>query len=863
MGKTKAKTAETDPKLEPLEPLEPQFAKSVINVPVTEELSESFLSYALSVITARAIPDIRDGLKPAQRRLLYAMLRMGIRPDTPHRKCARVVGETMGKYHPHGDAALYEALVRLGQDFARNFCLVDPQGNFGSLDDPPAASRYTECRLNAHAMAMLGELDEDTVAFRPTYDGETQEPVCLPSRLPNLLVNGAIGIAVGMATNMLPHNIGEVMEAAVKTLDGLPLARANSNAQPFTEKVLGVPAKKLLEMSPEELVEVTPADQVDFAPADGKLDDLLKVIQGPDLPSGGVIIDDGLQEIYATGRGSIRIRSREEIISATRKRHAIVVTELPWQIGPEKVVSRIKSLMAEGRLADVMDVRNFTDREHGLRIQIDCRAGADPHQALKRLYRLTQLETSFTVNNVVLVDGVPTTASLPLLLEHFVYHRLTVVVRRTHFRRRRDLARKEILQGFLKALDCIEEVVAIIRASQDVDEAREQLCERIDLTQTQATAVLELRLRRLTALEKDKISAELADLVAAIKGYDKLLSSDTELRKVVRDELRATAKEFPRQRLSEIKQASQLADAEGSMDSEADAVEVAPCVVTLSANGYIGRASPDDPSKKNTRPHDVLVAQFLTSTDSHIWGITSHGRALPVLAGTLSEVKAVSRGSLANKVFPLAAGEEVLYVAGAQAESDGSQLLLISASGLAKRIDMGSLDAGAPQAIFKLGEGDSLVAAWLCDETDEIVIVSQQAMALRLKVSEVPVKSGASPAVITMKLRQDGDAVIGAGNFQGEATVLAIGEKATAKAMSTSELPSQRRGGVGLQFMPQASAEPLLFCRVGNLEEFLTVSSGAEGVPEPIALEITKRSWKARSTESQIISVGIPRWSGS
>jgi len=875
MGQTKSETAEAD--LE-LELLEPQFAKEILDVPVTEELSESFLSYALSVITSRAIPDVRDGLKPAQRRLLYAMLRMGIRPDTPHRKCARVVGETMGKFHPHGDAALYDALVRLGQDFARNFCLVDPQGNFGSLDDPPAASRYTECRLNAHAMAMLGEIDEGTVAFRPTYDGETQEPVCLPSRLPNLLVNGSIGIAVGMATNMLPHNIAEVLEAAVKILDGLPLARRNSNTQPFTEKVLGVPADKLLQMPPEELAEIAPADHAGFAPGERKLSEsefqeLMKLVPGPDLPSGGVIVHEGLREIYTTGRGTVRLRSKEEIIQIKRtKRQAIIVTELPWQVGPEKVVSRIKSLMVEDKLPAVRDVRNLTDRQHGLRIQIDCRPGADVEQVLQQLYRLTPLETTFAVNNVVLVDGVPVTASLPLLLEHFVYHRLAVVVRRTHFRLQRDLARKEILEGFLKALDRIEEVVRIIRASQDVEQARQQLCAQIGLTDNQAVAVLELRLRRLTALEKDKISAELADLVAAIRGYSKILGSDTELRRVVRDELRATAKEFPRDRLSEIKRVAKLGDA-----AEAAEVVSKPCLVTLSANGYIGRASPADPPQKNARPHDVLVAKVLTTTDSYIWGITTAGRAVPVMAGELSEIKAVNRGSLAGKAFALAEGEEVLTIVGRQVSNP--TLLLISSAGLAKRIELegekglfqlSSDPAGAPpipremlptpQDIFKLSEGDNLAAALLCDEADDLAIVSKQAMVLRTTIAEVPVKSVPSAPVKTMKLRP-GDSVIGAGNFQGESTVLVVGDKATAKAVSTAELPSQRRGGVGLQFIPGTSNQPLLFCRVGKLEDFLAVSVESEGVPEAISLELSKRTWKTRPTSSQIITVGFPRWS--
>ena len=901
--KPKTKPKATTPSLA-FEPLEAEFAREIVPVAVTEELSDSFLSYALSVITARAIPDIRDGLKPAQRRLLYAMLRMGIRPDTPHRKCARVVGETMGKFHPHGDAALYEALVRLGQDFARNFCLVDPQGNFGSLDDPPAASRYTECRLSEPAMALLAEIDEDTVAFRPTYDGEAQEPVCLPSRLPNLLVNGSVGIAVGMATNMLPHNIGETLEAAVKVLDGLPLARSNSSAQPMTEKVLGLPAKKLLKLKPEQLAEIEPAEwgalgsqRSAGAGGNGRgagsgrnggggknrsqpdVDELLKLMPGPDLPSGGVIIDDagsvgatgiagGLREIAETGRGALRIRSKQEIIAATRKRQAIVVTELPWQVGPEKVVARIKTLMAEDKLPEVMDVRNFTDRQHGLRIQIDCRAGVDANRVLHKLFKMTPLETSFTVNNVVLLDGVPVTASLGLLLEQFVYHRLTVVVRRTHFRRQRDLARQEIVAGFLLALDRIDEVVAIIRASKDVAQARQQLCRKIGLSETQAEAVLELRLRRLTALERDKLAAEMAELTAAIAGYDKLLLSDTELRKVVRDELRATAEEFPRERRSEIMRAEDLAAevAEGEEGELEDGVAAAvaavaaePCVVTLSANGYLGRASPDDPAKKNTRTHDVLAAQVATSTDSYVWGITSLGRVLPVLAGTLSEVKAVSRGSLAGKLFGLSGEEQVLAVVGGEGDPT---LMLVSAAGLAKRVELAGLVSSGIKAreVFTLAADDRLVTAEVCAGSDELAMVSQKGMVLRTQVGHIPVKSAASKAVVAMKLRA-GDEVIGAGCFKGQAAVMAVGEKALAKAIATDELPSQNRGGLGIKFMP-TTPEKLQFCRVGELADFLAVSAESEGVPEALAnlLEVSKRNWKARATASQITHIGKPRW---
>ena len=434
------------------------FAREVIEVPVTEELGESFLAYSLSVITSRAIPDVRDGLKPVQRRILHAMSSMGLRPDRPHRKSAGVVGETMGKYHPHGDGAIYDALTKMGQSFGRNVPLVDPHGNFGSLDDPPAAYRYTECRLSDAALEMLGEIDEDTVDFRPTFDGERNEPIHLPAKLPNLLVNGSTGIAVGMATNMAPHNLREVHEA-----------------------VKLVMRKRRPKPTVAELMEVLP---------------------GPDLPSGGIIVDESLAEAYEHGKGSFRIRARTEIVKLTRARDGIVVTELPYLVGPERVVSRIQELMRDEKLPQVTDVKNTSDRRTGLRIEIELRPGANAPAVLTQLFKMTPLEDSFGINNVVLVDGVPTTVGLWELCNHYVLHRLEVVRRRTEYRLERANRRLHLVEGLLIALDAIDLVVSIIRSSQDAAQARERLMAELELTEVQAVHILDMQLRRLTALAK-------------------------------------------------------------------------------------------------------------------------------------------------------------------------------------------------------------------------------------------------------------------------------------------------------------------------------------------------------------------------
>ena len=878
--------------LEEAQPIS-EFARDIVEVPVAEELSDSFLAYALSVITSRAIPDVRDGLKPVQRRILYAMLRMGIRPDTPHRKCARVVGETMGKYHPHGDAALYDALVRLGQDFARGVILIDPQGNFGSLDDPPAAARYTECRLSKAAMAMLAEIDEQTVDFRPSYDGEAEEPEFLPSKLPNLLANGSAGIAVGMATNMLPHNVTEITKAMEEVLKVIAKEDA---AKGLVEQSLGVSHKQLLKMGTDELEQVRAKELIAppaTEPTNAQLEKFLTAMPGPDFPSGGILINEGMREIYKEGRGSLRLRSKAEIIHPTKKREAIVITELPWMVGPERVVSKVKSLIAEEKVPQVTGVRNLTDRERGLCIQIDLKPGASGQKVLEKLYSTTPLEASLPINNVVLVRGVPTTAPYWDICRHFLYHRWSVVIRRTHFRRRRDLARCEILEGFLLALDRIEEVVAIIRGSANVDEARRELCTRIGLNERQAEAVLELRLRRLTALEQSKITAERDGLLEAIDGYDKLLGSETELRKAVQQELREAAKEFGQPRRTELKNASDL-PADSADDSEE--VEVQECLVTLSANGYVGRAGLDDPAKKNSRPHDVLLSAVATQTDRLIWAITSAGRSVPASAWEVSELKGPSRGTLANKVFALESGEEVLHLFADASFSGGilatgsqpSSLMLISSGGIAKRISVEELEKSlpasvsaspAPQDVFQLPSGDSLVVAFPCSDEDEIMAVTSGGMAFRTKASEIPLKSPKAAGVIGMKLK-DNDAVVGAGSFKGgtmeenqvyekqtgkrkegreesseESIVFVICEGALAKAVFTDEFQSQKRGGMGVHLVPSGSPK-VLAAFVG--EDTLCATKNETML---FPLEVAKRTHKPRTTDVQITHIGFPRWS--
>ena len=563
------------------------YAREIIDIPVAQELGESFMAYSLSVITARAIPDVRDGLKPVQRRILHAMANMGLRPDRPHRKCAGVVGETMGKYHPHGDGAIYDALTRMGQPFGRNITLVDPHGNFGSLDDPPAAYRYTECRLTEAAMEMLGEIDEETVDFKSTFDGERLEPVYLPARLPNLLVNGTSGIAVGMATNMAPHNLREVYEA-------IKIVMTKRRPKPTVA-------------------------------------DLMAVLPGPDFPSGGIVVDDGLAEAYATGRGTVRLRATAEIVDLTRARKGIVVTELPYLVGPEKVVGRIQELMRNGKLPLVTDVKNTSDRHTGLRIEIELRPGANARAVLTELYRVTQMEDSFGINNVVLVNGNPTTVGLIELCQHYIDHRLDVVRRRTEFRLEKARRRLHLVDGLLIALDAIDLVVSIIRSSQDAAEARDRLMDELSLSEVQAVHILDMQLRRLTALAKLELEAEAGELRGRIAEFEKILASDKRQRTIVLTELEEMVGRYGRNRRCRVVSPDHLDDVtleEVAAEEAATRVEE-PCVVALSTTHMVGREPVDGPRPTTFGRHDVLVQRVATTTHSQLAALTVAGPGLP------------------------------------------------------------------------------------------------------------------------------------------------------------------------------------------------------------------------------------------
>ena len=803
-------------KQQKLLPEDQSFAREVVEVPVAEELKESFLAYSLSVITARAIPDVRDGLKPVQRRILYSMLRMGIRPDTPHRKSARVVGDTMGRYHPHGDAAIYDALARMGQPFSRGMTLIDPQGNFGSLDDPPAASRYTECRLTAAAMAMVGELDEDTVEFRPTYDGEATEPGYLPALLPNLLLNGTTGIAVGMATNMPTHNLAEVHAAITLTMN---------KRRP------------------------TPT-----------IDEMLAVLPGPDFPSGGIVVDDGIREAYETGRGTIRIRARAHVEDIGRGRQAIVVTELPYLVGPERVISKLKELNEAGRVTSIADFKNLSDRHTGLRLQVTVKPGHNPQAVLGELYRLTPLEETFGINNVVLVDGEPRTLGIHEMCRHYIDHRLDVVVRRTRHRLARAEERLHLVAGLLMALEVIDEVVAIIRGSEDAATARDGLMDRFDLSRLQTDHILDMPLKRLTALETRRLLDERDDLEASIRDFTTLLGSEKRQRTLVLDELAEAVESFGRPRRTEIVHPDDLPVFDSVTTTED--VDDEPCVVTLSTSGQIGRSPVDGAKRATPGRHDVLVASLLTRTTATVTAVTSDGRALQVAAAELADGAGRARGAGAAQAFGTNRGEVIHTVV---AEGD-EHLVVVTANGVAKRLTQDEVRAtrsGKP--LLKLRPGDRVVAAFTAHDGVDLVIVSSDGQALRTPVDAVSVQGRGAAGVAGMKLRS-GVVVVGAAPVLGDDTLITVTDTGGVKATPLSELEARGRGGIGVRVSKLADGSALSLAHIGQPMGLLAIMGTDEDPrrpdpnPVPLILEPTRRDLVSTASERQILAIGPARW---
>ncbi len=678
-------------------PPEDDFEEKILDIDVVDEMQGSFLEYAYSVIYSRALPDARDGMKPVHRRIVYQMNEMGLRPDRGYVKCARVVGEVMGKLHPHGDASIYDALVRMAQPFSMRLPLVDGHGNFGSLgnDDPPAAMRYTECKMADATSLMTESIDENTVDFTPNYDGQEQEPVALPAAYPNLLVNGASGIAVGMATNMPPHNLGEVIAAA------------------------------------RHLIRHPGAD----------LETLMRFVPGPDLPTGGRIVGlAGIKDAYESGRGTFKIRATTTVETVTARRKGIVVTELPFTVGPEKVISKIKDLVGSKKLQGIADVKDLTDRAHGLRLVIEIKNGFVPEAVLEQLYKLTPMEESFGINNVALVDGQPLTLGLKELLEVYLDHRFEVVRRRSEFRRSKKQDRLHLVEGLLVALLDIDEVIRLIRSSDNSAQAKERLMERFSLSEVQTQYILDTPLRRLTKFDRIELESERDRLTAEIAELTAILESDSELRKLVSNELAAVAKKFGTDRRTVLLESAGAPTAAVPLEVADD-----PCRVLLSSTGLLARTANGevafDGDDKRVK-HDVILSAVPATQRGEVGAVISSGRLLrinvidlPQLPDTAAAPN-LSGGAPISEFLSLEDGESLVCLTTLDESSPG--LALGTEQGVVKRVVPDYPSNKDELEVITLKDGDRIVGACeLRTGEEDLVFITDDAQLLRYQASQV------------------------------------------------------------------------------------------------------------------------------
>lgn len=734
---------------------------NLIDVKLTSEMKTSFIDYAMSVIVARALPDVRDGLKPVQRRILYGMNELGVTPDKPHKKSARITGDVMGKYHPHGDSSIYEAMVRMAQWWSYRYMLVDGHGNFGSMDgDGAAAQRYTEARMSKFALEMLRDLNKNTVDFQDNYDGSEREPIVLPSRIPNLLVNGATGIAVGMATNIPPHNLSE-------TIDAVKLMMDNP------------------EVTTRELMEVLP---------------------GPDFPTGGLVMGKtGIHRAYETGKGSIVLRSRTEIETTKSGRERIVVTEFPYMVNKTKVHEHIVRLAQEKRVEGITAVRDESSRE-GVRFVIEVRRDASANVILNNLFKLTQLQTNFSFNMLAIEKGVPKILSLRQILADYIAHQKEVVVRRTQFDKDKAEARAHILEGLLIALDHLDEVIAIIRNSQTDSEAQAELMARFELTERQSQAILDMRLRRLTGLERDKIQNEYNDLLALIADLADILAKPGRVIAIIKEELDESKRKFGDARRTELMVGEVV-----SLEDE-DLIEEEDVVITLSNKGYIKRLAQDEfrSQKRGGRGvqgtgvnDDDFVRDIVsTSTHDHLYFMTNKGRVYRLKGYEIPEYGRTAKGLPIVNLLKLDEGETIQTVINAKSDeaSENNHLVFVTRQGLVKRTKEAEFKNIRQNGLIalKLREGDELINVFLTTGNEEIIIGTKFGYSVRFKENTIRSMSRMAAGVKGVTLR-DGDQVVGAAAITDDQEVLIISEKGYGKRTSATEYPTKGRGGKGIK----------------------------------------------------------------
>lgn len=800
-------------------------SERIEDVDVSTEMQGSFLEYAYSVIHSRALPDARDGLKPVQRRILFQMTEMGLRPDRGHVKSSRVVGDVMGKLHPHGDAPIYDAMVRLAQDFVMRVPLIDGHGNFGSLDDGPAAPRYTEARLQAAALALTEGLDEDVVDFVPNYDNSVQQPEVLPAAYPNLLVNGASGIAVGMATNMAPHNLIEVIGAARHLLEN----------------------------------------------PDASLDDLMSYIPGPDLPSGGTIIGlDGIREAYETGRGAFKTRARVSIESITARKTGLVVTELPYLVGTERVIEKIKDGVGSKKLQGISDVTDLTDRKHGLRLVIGIKTGFSPDAVLEQLYRFTPLEDGFSINNVALVDGQPRTLGLRELLQVYLDHRLSVVRRRSEYRLARRRERLHLVEGLLIAILDIDEVIQVIRTSDDSEQARTRLIDVFDLSELQAEYILELRLRRLTKFSRIELEAERDNLRAEITELEAILADPARIRGLVSDELEQVADTFGTPRRTLLTQARpSIATTSSRKATPVLEIADAPCELFLSTTGRAVRVDIGDDTgplqMRRRSKHDAIRSRLTTTSRSEVGAVLSSGRIVRFTGVDLPSVPAnaiqLAAGAKITEYLALDRKEKVLGFVSLQSDDP---IALGTRQGVVKRVSPGAWPAKPDFEIISLKPGDEVVGVAQGADADELVFVTSDAQLLHFPASAVRPQGAAAAGMAGINLGASASVLFfGRVDPDDENVVVTIStstatisgaDSGRAKVSAFADFPGKGRATGGVRAHTFLKGEDVLALAWVGAAPALAV--GTDGSLRQLPETLAKRDASGQALDAVIGSVG-------
>jgi len=776
-------------------------------VDIQQEMQRSYIDYAMSVIVGRALPDVRDGLKPVHRRVLYSMFDSGFRPDRGYVKCSRVVGDVMGNYHPHGDSAIYDTLVRLAQPWSMRHTLIDGQGNFGSPgNDPPAAMRYTECRLTPLAMEMLADILEDTVDFGPNYDGRTQEPAVLPARIPNLLVNGGSGIAVGMATNIPTHNLREVADGVVWALE---------NPQASDEELLAA---------------------------------LLQRIKGPDFPTAALVVGtSGIEEAYRTGRGSIRMRAVVEVEDDAKGRAILVVTELPYQVNPDNLIENIATLVRDAKVAGIANIADESNKRRGMRIVITLKRDAVPKVVLNNLYKHTQLQTTFGVNMLALVEGVPRTLRLDQVVRYYVKHQIEVIVRRTRYRLRKAEERAHILRGLVKALDMLDEVIALIRRSQTVDVARAGLIELLDIDEAQANAILEMQLRRLAALERQKIIDELAALEAEITDLRDILDKPDRQRTIIRDELMAIVDKHGEDRRTRI------IPFDGEVSVE-DLIAVENVVVTITRAGYAKRTKTDlyraqkrggkGVQGAGLKADDIVEHFFVCSTHDWILFFTNKGRVYRAKAYELPEANRNARGQHVANLLAFQPDEQIAQVIEITNYECADYLVLATKNGLVKKSRLTEFDSNRAGGLIaiNLRDDDELVGAVLCSGEDDLLLVSAGGQSIRFKATDEALRpmGRATSGVLGMRF-YTGDELLSIGVVQEGKFVLVATDGGYAKRTPIEDYPMQGRGGKGvLTIQYDRRRGRLVGALIVDIDDELYAITSSGGVIRTAAKQVRK-----------------------